>query len=173
MNNLLRNTAFKYVFPIGMLISIFLDGSIFSIFGASLSFHAVPNLSFLWIFLTMFFINDDEIHYELWAMLAGIIIDLFYMGFLGVYTFIFPLAIYFSRWIYKHLPLNIISAFLIYFIDITMIYSLSLLANRLESLTNMSWSFYLVYVLGPTLVINLAFLIILYIPIQSLFDKLK
>nr|WP_283096070.1 rod shape-determining protein MreD [Apilactobacillus xinyiensis] len=170
---MLRNTAFKYVFPIGMLISIFLDGSIFFIFGASLSFHAVPNLSFLWIFLTMFFINDDEIHYELWAMLAGIIIDIFYMGFLGVYTFIFPLAIYFSRWIYKHLPLNIISAFLIYFIDITMIYSLSLLANRLESLTNMSWSFYLVYVLGPTLVINLAFLIILYIPLQSLFDKLK
>lgn len=171
---MLSHSPLKYILPIGIFIALFFDGSISLVFSHSLfsNYYFISQLTFLWLFFAMFFIQRINIRIELWAALAGLIFDMYYTGIIGVYLFIFPLAIYIGKKLYKLLSVDIFSAILIYFIDLSIIYLLSFFANKLQNLTSMSDSFFLVHVLGPTLIINIIFLIILYIPCQILFERL-
>ncbi|TPR35165.1 rod shape-determining protein MreD [Apilactobacillus micheneri] len=171
---MLSHSPLKYILPIGIFIALFFDGSISLVFSHLLfsNYYFIPQLTFLWLFFAMFFIQRINIRIELWAALAGLIFDMYYTGIIGVYLFIFPLAIYIGKKLYKLLSVDIFSAILIYFIDLSIIYLLSFFANKLQNLTSMSDSFFLVHVLGPTLIINIIFLIILYIPCQILFERL-
>ncbi|WP_105957166.1 rod shape-determining protein MreD [Apilactobacillus quenuiae] len=171
---MLSHSPLKYILPIGILIALFLDGSISLVFSHLLlnNYYFIPQLTFLWLFFAMFFIQRINIRIEWWAALSGLIFDMYYTGIIGVYLFIFPLAIYMGKKLYKLLSVDIFSSILIYIIDLSIIYLLSFFVNKLQNLTSMSDSFFLVHVLGPTLIINILFLVILYIPCQILFERL-
>ncbi|UQS85176.1 rod shape-determining protein MreD [Apilactobacillus apisilvae] len=172
---MLSHSPLRYILPIGILIALFLDGSISLVFSHLLfnGYYFIPQLTFLWLFYAMFFQYRINLRIEWWSALAGLLFDSYYTGILGVYVFIFPLAIYVGKKLYKYFSVNIFSALLIYIIDIFLIYYLSFFANRLKHLTEMSDSFFLTHVLGPTLIINVILLIFLYIPCQLLFDHLN
>ncbi|GLB46664.1 rod shape-determining protein MreD [Philodulcilactobacillus myokoensis] len=172
---MLRDSPLRFIFPIGMFIAFFLDGAITSNLAGILfrSYSMVPYFTVLWLVLSLFFEGNINLHLEIWSAIVGFLFDLFYFRYLGICLFIFPLIIYISKWLYRYLNLNFISAFLIYFIDITVMLVLSFMDYRIFDITDFSYTNFLVNMLGPTLALNLFIFAILYFPIQFLFNRYR
>lgn len=171
-----RKSLERVVFFIGLFIAFFLDGSI-SQLAAPLLFNypytAVPYLTVLWLVLSVFFISTIKINFVFWAAVIGFIFDVYYTGVLGVSIFIFPLTVMITRGLYHALAPNFLSDFLIFFIDITFIIIVSYIAMAMIGQTHLSISELLVNALAPSLALNLIFLVLLYYPIFSLYDKFR
>lgn len=173
---MLRLSKLRYGFPIGLLLFFFLDGSISQVFSNQMfnyPYTMVSYLVVLWLVLANFFENQISIPLVPWAITIGVIFDLYYTGIFGVFIFIFPLVILLTRALSRALPNTFLVNFLIYFIDITMVSGLSYLANSIIHLTSLTSSEFLIYSLAPTLAYNLAMFVILYFPIQALFNRLR
>ncbi|WP_283678603.1 rod shape-determining protein MreD [Lentilactobacillus sp. Marseille-Q4993] len=171
-----RRIPVAAVFAIGLFIFFFLDGSISQVCSGLL--YAAPNslvpyLTVLWLVLTDFFTNSRKLHLLMWAAVIGFIFDMYYVGILGVYVFVFPLVIYLGQGIYETMPRNFLSGFLVYFIDITLTIGLDFLANVFIGQVEPSATIFLVNTLAPTLAINLLFFAVLYFPIESLYLKYR
>ncbi|CAJ1228612.1 rod shape-determining protein MreD [Levilactobacillus zymae] len=171
-----RLSKLRFGFPIGLLLMLFLDGSISQIFSTHLfrpSAIMVSHLVVLWLIAAVLFEDQYDIPIARWAAAAGAIFDLYYTGIFGVYVFIFPLAVYLTRLMVAYISPNFLSGLLIYFIDITMVEALGYLASRMVHLTSMAGSTFLVTTLGPTLALNLALFVVLYFPIRWVYNWLK
>lgn len=173
---MLRIKRMRYGFPIILLICFYMDG----IVGASFQ-HQLFNypyamssyLAVLWLVFTVLFEGPRENHLEIWAAVIGGLFDLYYTGILGVFVFIFPIAVVVTKVCYREFPINFLSGLLITFIDVTLITVASYVASRFAQVTTASLTDMLVYSLGPTLSYNLAIFVILYYPVQRLFDWMK
>lgn len=165
----------RYVFIIGLFIAFFLDGSISLIFSHLLfgNFMFIPNLTFIWLFLGMYFINRTNEHIEMWAAIIGLVFDLYYTGIIGVNVIIFPLAIYIGKKLYQYLPTNVLMGIVSFGINIVLINMLSFWLNRLMHVTNYSGSYFIVHAMIPTLIFNLIIFMILFIPVGVLFDRIE
>ena len=176
-----RNSALNLTFGIGAILCFFLDGSLSNLF-APLLFTKdlmVPNLSLLWLILTLIFTKDNlgsnHLHLEWWAAGIGLAIDWYYVGILGIFSFIFPLIVYLVRKLTKWISVNFLTALLIYEVSLAVTGLLNYFANWfasrightvISSGIGFSW-----HVLLPTLALNLLFYMLLYFPIRSLFSK--
>ena len=173
---MIKGSSLKYVFPIGLVIAFFLDGSLSYNLAPFLyrSYSMVPYLSLFWLVTAVFFVDDYNLHIEAWAALAGAGLDWYYIGVWGVFIFIFPLVIYFSRVLYRYLSINFFSAFAIYLVDLVIVLLLGDLASRIISRVSHVVTFsgmnFLLYSLVPTLVLNAVLFIILYFPVRQLYD---
>lgn len=170
-----KNSSLKYVFPIGLVIAFFLDGSLsYNLMGILYhSYSMVPYLSLFWLITAVFFVNDYNLHLEAWATLLGAVFDWYYVGIWGVFIFIFPLAVYLTRILYRYFSTSFFSAFVIYLIDLIMVLLLGNFASRIVShitrvATYTGWNFIL-YSVVPTLLLNAVIFVILYFPVQQLY----
>jgi len=171
-----RLSKLRYGFPIGLIIALFLDGSVSQAFATHLfrnSSVMISHLVILWLVCAVLFEDQVDIPVGRWAAVAGAIFDLYYTGIFGVYVFIFPLIVYVTRQLANYISPNFLSGLLIYFVDITLVEALSYLASRVVHLNNMAGSTFLVTTLGPTLALNLALFVILYFPIRWVYNWLK
>jgi rod shape-determining protein MreD len=165
----------KYVFLIGLLLAFFLDGSIPLLFGNLLyaRYILVTNLTFMWLFFGMYFINRNNIHILWWSALAGLLYDWYYMGIIGVYVLLLPIAIYLGKLLYKYLPYNIMASTFSYLVGLVTVNGLSFMLARLMNVTNMSGHFFLFQTFIPTVIFNLIIFLLLYVPIGVMFDKIE
>lgn len=165
----------RYVFIIGLFISLFLDGSISLIFSHLLygKYILVPSITFAWLFFGMYFINRTNEHVEIWASIAGLLFDLFYTGILGVYVIVFTLAIIIGRKLYRFLPMNIVTGLFSFAFNIALINVLAYGLNRLMNATNMAAGYFLIHAVIPTVLFNSVLFLILYVPIGVLFDRIE
>ncbi|XIF20410.1 MAG: rod shape-determining protein MreD [Acetilactobacillus jinshanensis] len=173
---MIKNSSLKYVFPIGLLIAFFLDGSISYNLMPILyrSYSMVPYLSLFWLLMAIFFAHDFNLHVEGWAALLGAFFDWYYVGIWGVFIFIFPLVVYFTRVLYRYFSINFLSALLIYLVDLIMVLFLGDIADRIVShitgvaaYTGINFIFHSAI---PTLVLNAVLFAILYFPVQKLYN---
>ncbi|PWF99564.1 rod shape-determining protein MreD [Levilactobacillus bambusae] len=163
-----------WIFPVGLLLAFFLDGSVSQIFSQQLlqyPYNLISHLVVLWLVLATLFEDNRNLHLVVWAAIIGGIFDLYYTSIFGVYVFIFPLVVFTTRALNNYLQPNFLSGLLIYFIDITLVESLGYVAANAVHLTSTSGTDFLVFTLGPTLALNLALYVILYFPIRWLFYK--
>jgi len=174
-----RLSKLRFGFPIILFLMLLLDGSISQNFSAHM-FHyptaMVSHLVVLWLVCGVLFeadANDFEMPIGRWAIVAGIVFDLYYTGIFGIYIFIFPLLVYLTRLLVSYIRPNFLSGLLIYFIDITVLEALGYLAGRAIHLSSMSGTDFMVNTLGPTLAFNLAMFVVLFFPIRWVYNWLK
>lgn len=172
---MIKNSWLKYIFPIGLLVTFFLDGSLsYNVTGMLYrSYSMVPYLSLAWLVMTVFFVDDYNLHVEIWAALLGIVFDCYYVGIWGVFIFIFPLVIYLTKVLYRYFSIGFLSSLIIYIIDLLVVLLLGDFANYIVSRINETmpytgWNFILNSVI-PTLLLNVVLFIILYFPVQKLY----
>ena len=168
----MQNSNLKYYFPIGLFICIFLDGTLSNIyarffFASSISIES--RLTLLWIVMAIFYSKADRL--MLWAVVAGLVFDMYYTGYLGIFLMIFPLIVYLDREVYRFFTSSFIVVLLIYLIDITLVAALSYWTNSLIGLTKTNVADFFVQTLGPSLAYNLALFALLFIPVRHFFEK--
>lgn len=167
-----RKVPIVIYFVIGQFIAFFLDGSLSQTMSGILFKYPnamVPSLTILWLILAAFFGNGKKLHLYTWAAIMGFVFDMYYTGLLGVYVFIFPLVVYLCQMVYRVLPPNFMSGFLVYFLGITVLVSLGYMANVFIGETDSSVAQFLVNTLAPTLALNLVLFTIVYFPIEALY----
>ncbi|QBP18748.1 rod shape-determining protein MreD [Acetilactobacillus jinshanensis] len=173
---MIKNSSLKYVFPIGLLIAFFLDGSVsYNLMSVLFkSYSVVPYLSLFWLVMAVFFVNDYNLHLEGWATLLGAVFDWYYVGIWGVFIIIFPLVVYCTRAMYRYFSINFISAFVIYLIDLIIVLFLGDLADqvvsRITGVAAYAGMNFVLYSAVPTLILNAILFAILYYPIQRLYN---
>lgn len=173
---MLRVTKLRYGFPIGLLLFFYLDGILGAAFPKQLFNYPYTMSSYLvvlWLVYSIYFEDQITIPLGIWAAVAGGLFDLYYTGIFGIFVFVFPIVVALTRACYKAFPINFLSGLLVYFIDITVVCALSYFGNLVVHLTSASLADMLVYSLAPTLAYNLAAYVILYFPVQWLFNRLK
>lgn len=168
-----RLSRLRYVFPIGLLVAFFLDGSL-SKLCAGLFFrypYAVSSqLVMLWLVLTYFFKEDVDVPLMAAAVVVGILADLYYAGILGLFIFLYPAVIMMTRSLGKMLDRTFLSTILIFFIDLTVFEALNYFAYSAIGISHVNFGDFLVYNLAPTLALNLIYFVVLYWPIGRLYN---
>ncbi|MDD7693107.1 MAG: rod shape-determining protein MreD [Limosilactobacillus sp.] len=168
-----RLSRLKYVFPIGLFVCLFLDGALSHVW-APLFFHypysMASELVLLWLTLAYFFENGVEIPLIPFAVAAGVVADLYSSGILGLYMFLFPCIVGLTTILSKYFSSSFLSMIMIFFIDLVVFMTLNYWAYSLVSVTSLSFGDYLIYILAPTLALNLVYFVVLYWPIQAIFN---
>ena len=170
------NLSLIYIFPIGLILAFFLDGSLSNTLSLFLyrSYSMVPDLSLLWIVLSIVFNHSVNLHLMIWAAVVGGAFDWYYVGIWGVLLFVLPLLVYVSRFLYQYLPADFFGALFLYLIDLIIMLGICYFANRFaEKISGVaveSGQTFLVDGLIPTLLINVIIFIALYFPIQRLYN---
>lgn len=168
-----RLSRLKYVFPLGLFVALFLDGSISKIFAPYL-FHypysMVSQLIILWLVLSYFFEGDIQIPLIGFAVAAGIVTDLYYSGILGLFMFLYPMVIGMTKIMAKHFTPSFGMILLAFLIDLAVFELFNYWAYAAIGIAHASLVQFLLYTLLPTLGLNLVYFLILYWPLQKLLN---
>lgn len=167
----MRNKNRQYIFPLGLIISFFLDGTIQFVFMAQLQSQTtimVSHLLLLWLIMGIFY--TDNKHLELWAFGVGLAFDSYYAGILGIYMILLPLIVYLTKIAYQYFEPSFIVILLIYFIDLAVLEVSYYAVNEMIGFANESVTTFVSTSFGPTLAFNLVVFIILYYPISKLMN---
>ncbi|WP_102281107.1 rod shape-determining protein MreD [[Lactobacillus] timonensis] len=167
-----RLSRLKYVFPLGLFVALFLDGSFSKIFAPlmfSYPYSMSSQLVMLWLVLSFFL--EENIHIPLvwFAVLAGAVADLYYSGILGLFIFLYPLIILLTRALDRLLDRNFLNMILIFFIDLVVFESLNYLAYRIIGVIHQGFGDFLVDSLAPTLALNLVYFVIFFWPVSRIY----
>lgn len=168
-----RLSRLKYVFPIGLFVSLFLDGALSHVWAPlffSYPYSMASELVLLWLVLSYFFENGIEIPLIPWSIAAGVVTDLYTSGILGLCMVLFPCIVGLTQLLSKYFSSSFLSMIMIFFIDIVVFETLNYWAYSLINITTTSLGDYLIYVLAPTLALNLVYFVALYWPLRSLFN---
>ena len=127
-------------------------------------------LVLLWLTLAYFFENGIQIPLIPFAVAAGVVADLYSSGILGLYMFLFPCIVGLTTVLSKYFSSSFLSMIMIFFIDLVVFETLNYWAYSLVGVTSLPLGDYLIFVLAPTLALNLVYFVVLYWPIQAIFN---
>ena len=167
-----RLSRLRYLFPIGLFIMFFLDGSLSKIFASfffSYPYAMVSQLTLLWLVLAYFFEDNVQIPLTFFAVIAGAIADIYYSGILGLFIFLYPLIVWLTRVLAHSFNPSFLTSILIFFIDVATFEFLNYLAYNIVGVTTMSMVDFVVNVLTPTLALNLVYFVVFYWPTSAIF----
>ncbi|RJS59834.1 rod shape-determining protein MreD [Bacillus sp. PK3_68] len=122
------------------------------------------------LLMAVFFDRNTAIKY---GFLFGFLFDIFYTGILGAYMFFLPLVVYIVSKLVKVLQNNL---FILGFIVLFGVFLLELILFQLNVLikrTDIDLTQFMSIRLGPTLLLNLIFYILLAFPLKNAFEKLQ
>lgn len=166
----------RYIFPIGLFIALFLDGSLSNVFAGNLfkyPYSSVLHLDLLWIVFAVFLDDDDALPVGIWAALVGLVYDWYFTGIFGVYLIALPLVVYLSRLMKPWLDLNFLTLLMVYIIDITITEAFAYVWYVIGKVVTNNLADFAVYTLGPTIAVNLAIFVILYYPVRQLYLRVN
>lgn len=168
-----RLSRLKYVFPIGLFVSLFLDGALSHVW-APLFFRypysMMSELVLLWLVLAYFFENGIKIPLIPFAVVIGIVADIYSSGILGLYMFLFPCIVALTQLLSKYFSASFLSMIMIFFVDIVVFALVNYWAYYLVGIISTNVGDFLAFSLAPTLALNLVYFVVLYWPIHSLFN---
>ncbi len=164
----------KYILPL-IVIAAFYSESLFVEFFRAEAFDGerllIPHfLLTTFILMGIYYFRNETLIY---AGLFGFLFDVYYTGVLGVYLFLFPIAVYLATKLMRMLQSNLLMSgvivmLIISFVEV-LVWALSVLVlgaqmTVLEFLNKRLW---------PTLVLNLAFYIIVCVPLSKWLQQRK
>ncbi|MDC2838860.1 rod shape-determining protein MreD [Limosilactobacillus mucosae] len=166
-----RLSRLKYVFPLGLFVALFLDGSLSKVF-ADFFFHypyaMVSQLVIVWLVCAYFFEGDVQIPLMGFAVAAGIVCDLYYSGILGLFMFLYPMVVGLTKLLAKYMTPSFPIIILIFLIDLVVFELFNYWAYAAIGIAKVGLTGFLLDTLLPTLALNLVYLIVLYLPLQKL-----
>jgi rod shape-determining protein MreD len=120
------------------------------------------------IFMTLY---GDRNHGLIYGFSFGLLFDVVYTEIIGVYLFLFPLIAYLASKIMRILQTNIVVVSIISILGVALlelgVYELNFLVNK----TDMEFALFSELRLFPTLILNLAFIIVFAYPFKRHFEK--
>ena len=162
----MRTEKMNYYFPIGLFLAMFLDGGLTQVFAKQMFTNTMAMESRL----VMAVCYGNVEHLVMWSAIVGLFYDMFYTGILGVFTMILPLMVYVTKYMFQFFTRSFIVVLLIYLIDITIVTFLFFWANSLVDFTNATITDLIGRTLGPTLIYNLAWFVVLFLPLEHFFE---
>lgn len=158
----------KAILPL-ILIVAFYSESLFVEFFRTEAFDGerllIPH--FLLVTLIMMGIYYFRNETLLYAGLFGLLFDIYYTGILGVYLFLFPISVYLTTKLMRMLQSNLLMSGVIVVLMITFVEALVYVLNVLVLGVKMSTIEFLDLRLWPTLILNIAFYIIICVPLSK------
>lgn len=98
----MRISKLRYFFPLGLLISLLLDGIFSNLFAANffqVSSSIESRLIVVWLVMALCFGEID--HPYLWSIIAGAIFDAYYTGIIGPMIMLLPLIVYLTLLMFR------------------------------------------------------------------------
>lgn len=169
-----RLSRLRYLFPIGLLICFFLDGSLSKIFASqffSYPYSMVSQLALLWLVLSYFFEDNIKIPLYGFGMAIGILADLFYSGIWGLFIVLYPFVVWVTILLAKYLSRSFFNNLIIFFIDVVIFQLLNYWGYLIIGVVDANFGSFLLYTLAPTLALNLVYFVILYWPINMMYTR--
>jgi len=159
-----RVSRLRVIFPVGLFLALFLDGSLSNVFAAHLfryPYSSVLHLVLLWVIFAVYLDDRDDLSIGIW----------YYTGIIGVYAVALPLVVYLSRQIKPWLDLNFLTMLMVYIINLTIVETFVYIWYIIGKVVTGNLADFAVYTLGPTIAVNLALFVILYYPVRQLYLK--
>ncbi|MCK8617316.1 rod shape-determining protein MreD [Fructobacillus sp. M158] len=165
----------QIIFPLILLILFLVDGNLASSLGLLMQapIHAIPMLTFTWLFYAVQFGIQKEIPYYTYVVIFGVLFDIFYTGILGTYTLAFLLATIVMDRLRPYFDERMMSGLLLLLIGQIVYLLVTFVAGQLIGSANLSMLFFVVYLVLPTMLFNLVTAAIFYFPSWSLFQRLS
>ena len=171
---IVRVSRLRVIFPVGLFLALFLDGSLSNVFAAHLfryPYSSVLHLVLLWVIFAVYLDDRDDLSIGIWSAFAGLVFDWYYTGIIGVYAVALPLVVYLSRQIKPWLDLNFLTMLMVYIINLTIVETFVYIWYIIGKVVTGNLADFAVYTLGPTIAVNLALFVILYYPVRQLYLK--
>ncbi|WP_141433626.1 rod shape-determining protein MreD [Bacillus sp. 03113] len=156
-----------------LLLFVFILESIFVELLPAELFHSnrilVPH--FLMIFLLFLTIYGNEKHGYVYSFIFGLLFDVVYTEVIGIYLCIYPLIAYICTKLMKILQTNLVMVSSVIMLGVVLlefgVYGIVFLLHR----TDLVITNFIQIRLFPTFILNIAFLIIVAVPLKRFFDK--
>lgn len=103
------------------------------------------------------------------SIVIGIIFDLYYLSLIGVYAVALPLVVWMMYLFHRSYYQNIFALFFSWIITLTMTQLVVLGIQLVFKLNIFHFAPYIVHSFGPTLLVNILWFILLFIPFRRIF----
>lgn len=163
----------RTLIPLLTLFCLFIfDGTFAFVFRNQLAgdnYLMVPRLLFIGLLYFSFRLPKNQAMYL--AMLYGFLYDSYYTGILGIYLAFFALIVYTVFYLKKFVHINLGTMGMIGIVMLTLLETLVYLVYQGIDLTQVTWSGFFAARLGPTLLLNGIFYVLLYFPLKKITDN--
>ncbi|MFC4760245.1 rod shape-determining protein MreD [Fructobacillus durionis] len=165
---------FQFIFPLILLVLFLVDGNLAASLGFLMKepFHTIPMLTFTWLFYAIQFGAYKSLPYYVYVVIFGVLFDIFYTGILGTYTIAFLLGTLVMEKIRPFFDEKMMSGLLLLLIGQVVYLIVTFLSGYLIGSANLSILSFFVYLLLPTVFLNLVVAAIFYYPAWSLLQRI-
>lgn len=168
-----KKTRINLFIPLILLLTLLLDGVIATIFSSQLYTSTTDMVSRLILVCLIFFSFYVERNpMILFGIIFGLLYDSYYVGILGVYASLFPIVVYLCDKMKKIFNPNMLVLFLVGIIQLSLVEFLLFGFYTVLDLANIDMSMFLANRLGPTLLLNGIYMLLLYFPLRKAATKI-
>lgn len=164
-----RTLNHAYLIPLLMFLALLSDGIVMNLFSGQFinqNYVLTPRLLLLVLVLSTSFFPKQPVF--LYSLLFGIIYDSYYSGIIGLYAAGLATFIYLFKKTQNHLVISPGVVVLIYGASLIYLEVFIYGMYRFIGMIDLSFMRFLSEKLGPTLLLNLVFLVIFYYPFYKL-----
>jgi len=156
----------RIILPIMLFLFLVLEGVAIDI----LPLHIIP-IHYLivphWVFvflvlINLFFDNSETFFGIMYAIIFGLLIDIVYTDYLGIYMFVYPFSIYMISLLKQIFQANIYITMLLSSVGIIIVETLILFIYTFIGAIDIGNHHFLLDRLLPTVIANLLFLLLIY-----------
>lgn len=166
-----ENMVLKIWLPFILLMVTLLDGQISNLLRLAFDNQYVILSHFMLLGLILSSLYFKRGYLTILAIILGLVTDSYYYGILGIFTVSLPITVSLAYWIFKYVEPTIASLFLSLVIFITMLDSSVYFIQVIFDLIEGDFIHFIARDLGPTLIMNIFFFVILAYPINKLLRK--
>jgi len=123
----------------------------------------IPHWTFVFLaMIAIFYDTNDTFYAVFYGVLFGFLIDVVYVGVLGVYMFVYPFTVYIVQLLKRLLQTNLYMSIIITVIGVGLIEILLYIIYFFVGIVDASMPYFILHRLLPTILANVLFLIPLY-----------
>jgi len=167
----MKELVWKIIYPLALGIMMLADAQISNVLRIATKNEIFLNSHLFLIGLILGCFYYNKTYMVSISIVLGLIFDMYYYGILGINTVSFPLTVMLIYFVFTYIEPRISMIFISLIIFITImdssIYVIQLIFNLIQSNTQS----FIVKQLGPTMLLNMVFFILLAYPIQKVIKK--
>lgn len=163
----------KVFAPLLIFFGFLMDGLLSGVFSEQLyggTGVMVPRLIVLIFILMSFYLPRNKMIF--YAVIFGLLYDSYYVGILGIYVAAFPLIVYITEKLKRVLNPNPIVVGMMVIINLSLLEFILYEFYKVLSFTTLDTSTFMASRLGPTLLLNLVFFILVFYPLKKMILKM-
>lgn len=131
--------------------------------------YFIPHWLLLFLLvLTMFLDSEDTFTAIHFGVIFGLMMDILYTGILGIYMFMIPFALYIAKLLFRLLQNNLLMCLLVTAISVIIVELGLYFIYQFLGFVHTTFLFFLGERLLPTVLANLVFMLLIYLPVKKL-----